>query len=274
MQRVITAVALLLLLAIGLTVLAPWGFPLLALLFVAAGIFEWMKLLLLSRAVSGVIAFLAALAIAAFALKLPEDGLAYTVVLSISALVWIILLVWLLATRSFPGVSAFRPLYLAGGIFLPGACGIALFAAYRTGLVYMVSILALVWVADIAAYFSGRTFGRHKLAPLISPGKTIEGAVGGALAVVVLGTAAACINALGDSFFAHLWQSVAWPVFAVIVLLLVALSITGDLFESSLKRQAGVKDSSALLPGHGGILDRIDALLPVIPIAVLVGRLL
>jgi phosphatidate cytidylyltransferase len=274
MQRVITAVALLILLAIGLTVLAPWGFPLLALLFVAAGIFEWMRLVLLSRATSSVIAVVAALAIAAFALTFPEDGPAYTVVLSISALVWVILLVSILATRSFPRVSAFRPLYLAGGVFLPGACGIALFAAYRAGLVYMVSILALVWVADIAAYFSGRTLGRHKLAPLISPGKTIEGAVGGALAVVVLGTAVTYVRPLGDSFFAHLWQSVAWPVFAATLLLLVALSITGDLFESSLKRQAGVKDSGALLPGHGGILDRIDALLPVIPIAVLVGRLL
>jgi phosphatidate cytidylyltransferase len=274
MQRVITAAALFLLLALGLTVLAPWGFPVLTLLFVAAGIFEWMRLLSVSRALSCLIAVLAALAIAWFAFYFPEDGVAYTVVLSISALVWVPLLVWLLLTGAFPTVAAFRPVYLFGGIFLPGACGIALFAAYRTGLVYMVSILALVWVADIAAYFCGRTFGRHKLAPLISPGKTIEGAVGGALAVVVLGIAAVYIKTLGDGFYAQLRLSVGWPVFVAVLLALVALSITGDLFESSLKRQAGVKDSSALLPGHGGVLDRIDALLPVIPIAVLVGRLL
>jgi phosphatidate cytidylyltransferase len=274
MQRVVTAVVLLLLLAIGLTVLAPWGFPFLALLFVAAGIFEWMRLLAVSRPASVLLAIVAAAALVAFDLLLPQEGLGYTIVLSIAALTWIALLVVLLLTGAFPPVDGLRPLYFVGGFLLPGACFLALLGAYRTGLTYMVSILALVWAADIAAYFSGRAFGRHKLAPLISPGKTVEGAVGGAVAVTLLAILAARTDALSDTFFAHLWQSLRWPEFAAWVLLLVGLSIAGDLFESSLKRHAGVKDSSRLLPGHGGILDRIDALLPVIPVAVLVGRLL
>jgi phosphatidate cytidylyltransferase len=160
------------------------------------------------------------------------------------------------------------------GLLFLGACGLSLLFAYRTGLVYLVSILALVWIADIAAYFCGRAFGRHKLAPVISPGKTIEGALGGIAFVVVLATLSTQMPALSDSFFSQLWQHLDAPLFELVVILLVMLSIAGDLFESHLKRQAGVKDSGTLLPGHGGVLDRVDALLPVIPIAVLFGHYL
>jgi phosphatidate cytidylyltransferase len=274
MQRVLTALVLLLLLGASLTLFAPWGFPLLTLIFVALGIFEWMKLFSIALLLSGAIALVAAAAIAAFALEFPEEGTAYTLVLALSSLIWLALGLALVVTGDFPQGAWLRPLYLIGGVLLPGACGIALFAAYRSGLVYMVSILALVWVADIAAYFCGRRFGRRKLAPSISPGKTIEGALGGALAVLLLAFVASQLALTEDSFFAHLSHRLALPVCALVVLLLVAMSITGDLFESSLKRRAGVKDSSHLLPGHGGILDRIDALLPVIPLAVLLGRVL
>lgn len=120
---------------------------------------------------------------------------------------------------------------------------------------------APVWIADIAAYFSGRAFGRAKLAPSISPGKTWAGAVGAALGVM-----AYC----GIVFAAVVSDDESFPVGAFVVTLvssvgLTALSIVGDLFESLLKRQAGVKDSSNLLPGHGGILDRIDSLTSTLP---------
>ncbi|MBI3523600.1 MAG: phosphatidate cytidylyltransferase [Betaproteobacteria bacterium] len=133
----------------------------------------------------------------------------------------------------------------------------------------LLAAMALVWIADIAAYFTGRAFGRHKLAPYISPGKTWEGALGAAFAVLVY--AAVLAGSMG--WLAKL--SLLQIILAIIgALLLTVVSILGDLFESLVKRQAGVKDSSALLPGHGGILDRIDSLtstLPLVGLAVLLG---
>lgn len=124
----------------------------------------------------------------------------------------------------------------------------------------LLAALALVWVADIAAYFSGRAFGRHKLAPSISPGKTWEGAGGGAIAVIAYAIAVGCLTDRLPLLMPH------YLLAALGLLLLTAVSILGDLFESLVKRQAGVKDSSALLPGHGGVLDRIDSLTSALPV--------
>ncbi len=123
--------------------------------------------------------------------------------------------------------------------------------------------MAVVWVADVAAYFAGRAFGRHKLAPTISPGKTWEGVAGGVAGVVIYGVALA-VWAPAVAGFPLL------PFFAGLVVL-AGLSVVGDLYESLLKRQAGLKDSSGLLPGHGGILDRIDALTPTLPLMALIA---
>jgi len=123
----------------------------------------------------------------------------------------------------------------------------------------VLAALILVWIADTAAYFVGRKWGRHKLAPSISPGKTWEGAWGG--------LAAAVAYAIICSTF--LPGTVGWLALAVAAALLTAISIVGDLFESAAKRQAGVKDSGTLLPGHGGIMDRIDSATAVLPVAAL-----
>lgn len=142
----------------------------------------------------------------------------------------------------------------------------AMVALHQHGAWWLLAAMALVWVADIAAYFAGRTFGRHKLAPTISPGKTWEGAAGAVVGVFVyaLGVGA---YVYGDSWArlggAQILQA------GLMLLLLTAVSIVGDLFESLAKRQAGVKDSSALLPGHGGVLDRIDSLTSTLPFAAL-----
>lgn len=125
----------------------------------------------------------------------------------------------------------------------------------------LLAALALVWVADIAAYFSGRAFGRRKMAPSISPGKTWEGAAGAAVAVLVY---AAVLGGVTDKM--RLLATPQILLAALGLLLLTAVSILGDLFESLAKRQAGLKDSSALLPGHGGILDRIDSLTSTLPL--------
>jgi phosphatidate cytidylyltransferase len=155
-------------------------------------------------------------------------------------------------------------------VALLSAGWIALDSLLQRGVPWLVSVLSVVWIADIAAYFTGRALGRHKLAPRVSPGKTWEGAWG-ALAFVTV--AALVVHGLWPE--ARVWSNrllseLAWPLALAALWALVALSIVGDLFESLLKRQAQVKDSGWLLPGHGGVLDRIDATLPALPAAVLI----
>ena len=150
-------------------------------------------------------------------------------------------------------------------------CFAALAILYRVSGIYLFSAMALVWVADIGAYFAGRQFGRRKLAPSISPGKSWEGALGGLLCVLLLGVAAWMTPQLSDTFPAVVGQRWGAPGLIGVLTLLSAASVVGDLFESMLKRRAGMKDSSNLLPGHGGVLDRIDALVPVLPLAVLIS---
>ena len=119
-------------------------------------------------------------------------------------------------------------------------------------------VLILVWIADSAAYFVGRAWGRHKLAPAISPGKSWEGAAGG------------LIGALAYAIILGLFtRAVAWAPYLAAAAALFMISIVGDLFESAVKRQAGAKDSGAVLPGHGGVLDRIDSTTAALPVAAL-----
>jgi len=160
---------------------------------------------------------------------------------------------------------------LLGGVYCMAilGCFVAMLALFSHSALYLFSVLALVWAADIGAYFSGKAFGRWKLAPSISPGKTWEGAVGGWIAVLTLSAGSVMVPALRDTFAVQLQRDHGWLVLFLALSLIVAASVVGDLFESQLKRRAGVKDSSALLPGHGGVLDRIDALIPVLPLALL-----
>jgi phosphatidate cytidylyltransferase len=149
-------------------------------------------------------------------------------------------------------------------------CFVAIVSLFETSPEYLLSVMSLVWVADIGAYFAGKGFGRHKLAPSISPGKSWEGAVGGWLAVIVFAAVAVMIPDFGETFPIKLYLKFGPLGFVAVVTLLVIASVIGDLFESQLKRRAGMKDSSGLLPGHGGVLDRIDALIPVLPLAALI----
>ena len=151
---------------------------------------------------------------------------------------------------------------LAVGLLLILPTWLALVQLRQAGALALIAIMAVVWLADIAAYFCGRALGRHKLAPSISPGKTWEGAVGGALAVIVYGFALAprLPSVLAENF----------PLLLLVLIVLTAISVSGDLFESLLKRQAGLKDSSNILPGHGGVLDRIDSLTSTLPLVALV----
>jgi len=157
---------------------------------------------------------------------------------------------------------------LLGGIYCIAilGCFLSIAALLAHSVTYLLSVMAIVWVADIGAYFAGKAFGKHKLAPSISPGKSWEGAFGGWLAVLIVAAAA---TAMRDTFASRVQTTWGWSGLLAVMTLLVVASVVGDLFESQLKRRAGMKDSSNLLPGHGGVLDRIDALIPALPLAVL-----
>jgi phosphatidate cytidylyltransferase len=188
-------------------------------------------------------------------------------------------LIWLL--RLAPSLKIGLPPLGAGGNTLLSVtyavaivgCFAAIVALFNHSPLYLLSVMALVWIADIGAYFSGKAFGKHKLAPSISPGKSWEGAIGGCIAVLVIAalTVLFAHDALADTFAVQVHDRRGWVVLVPVLILIAAASVAGDLFESQLKRRAGMKDSSKLLPGHGGVLDRIDALIPVLPLAALIG---
>lgn len=158
------------------------------------------------------------------------------------------------------------------GVLILSTTWMALFQAKLMGTAFLLSCLTLVWIADIAAYFVGRRWGQRKLAPHISPGKTWEGVFGAMVAVQVLAFAWVSLEAhwpwLQGSVFAALLQH-GLPMLVLGLMFLTAMSVVGDLIESLIKRSAGAKDSSQLLPGHGGVLDRMDALLPTLPLALM-----
>lgn len=172
-----------------------------------------------------------------------------------SVLLWLLLMPFWLRQRWHLGGGALAAL-LGVVVILP--TWLALVQLRELGVGVLLGVMAIAWVADIGAYFSGRKWGKNKLAPAISPGKTWEGAVGGGVGVLMYGAFLA--GALPTALASPL-------VWIPMLLLLTALSICGDLFESLLKRQAGIKDSSGLLPGHGGVLDRIDSLTSTLPLA-------
>lgn len=203
---------------------------------------------------------------------------------AIQILLWITLAFWLLAvpvlmSRALDlNMQFWRwPLAIAGLFILP-ACWFALMHLRAISITLFLSVLVLVWAADIGAYFAGKAFGRHKLAIRLSPGKSIEGAIGGCFLVLLIAILGASyfsdFELFQNNFFDLLQSKLGWTGMLTLTVLLVAMSIQGDLFESQLKRIAGVKDSSSLLPGHGGFLDRIDALLPVLPLAGLIVALI
>ena len=266
-QRIITAVLLLAVLLPALFYPSIEPFAALTLLLIVAGGWEWSRLngcgSRLSIGLGMGLGVLMALIWAAGGLSLSLRLLWVAV-----GAVWVLLAVVALG-RGVKGWSAWPAgLRLSVGLVLIACAWLAMVHARRVGLDFLLSVLLLVWMADIAAYFGGKAFGRRKLAPAISPGKSWEGAISGLLGVFLLAACWLWADALGTSLYARLWA--LGPVLAVLSLVfLIAMSVVGDLVESLVKRSAGVKDSSQLLPGHGGVLDRVDALLPVLPLAMM-----
>ncbi|CAM3703851.1 phosphatidate cytidylyltransferase [Polynucleobacter antarcticus] len=194
-------------------------------------------------------------------------------VLMMAALFWLFVAPFILAKGMNLPFEKWKPFYSIIGLIILPATWFALVFLRELGLIFLLSSITLVWVADIGAYFIGKAFGKHKLAVNISPGKSIEGALGGLVLCYLYALLCVLYLPLGDTLFGAWAIRFGWVPMFLMVTVLVALSVFGDLFESQLKRLAGVKDSSHLLPGHGGVLDRVDALLPTMPIAALLAGL-
>ncbi|MBO9535691.1 phosphatidate cytidylyltransferase [Herbaspirillum sp.] len=264
--RVITA---LILLAILLPILYFDYFPAFAmavLVFFAAGAWECFRLFKSPRPAVWAVVWTLAFSVILFFSGLPSVRPLYV----LCVVLWAIRFAPALGL-GLPKAEAFANRLLNGTYMLSIlGCFVAIVDLFQRSPLYLLSVMAVVWVADIGAYFAGKGFGRHKLAPSISPGKSWEGAIGGWLAVLVISAAVAMSVGLGETFQLHLYERWGWPGFVAALSVMVVASVVGDLFESQLKRRAGMKDSSNLLPGHGGVLDRIDALIPVLPLAALI----
>lgn len=268
-QRVITAVLLLAVLLPALFYPSPEPFCALALVMIVGGGWEWGRL----NGCRSDVALAGGLALGGVLVALWwQVGLVSSQpwLWAVVSAVWLVLAVVLLRRGVSGWAGIPRALRLFAGWVLIGAAWWAMAQARYLGVEMLLSIFLLVWVADIAAYFGGKAFGRRKLAPQISPGKSWAGVYSGVLGVLGLGVGwVALRGAVPEHLYGHLW-SLGWSVAALALLVLTGMSVAGDLIESLVKRSAGMKDSSGLLPGHGGVLDRVDALLPVLPMAMLV----
>lgn len=278
-QRVITAVVLLAILLPALFASSPLPFTLLVLAMVSAAAWEWGRLNGLAQTGSFVLA-VACLALCGLAWQQGWLTRNLQMLWIVAGAAWVLGSVALIKS-GVPGWSVIpRGVRLVGGVLALWVTWLAVAQARTVGVNFLLSIIVLVWVADIFAYFAGRAFGlkftKNKLAPSISPGKSWEGVWGGVAGVVVLAILWVFLDqhygAAVPSFYTRLVQA-GWPLLMVAAVFMAAMSVVGDLIESLIKRSAGAKDSSNLLPGHGGVLDRIDALLPTLPLAMMLTTL-
>ena len=271
--RIITALAALAIVLIALFAFPGWGWGMFTLGIVLAAFWEWSRFCALSAVWSSaywILTLLISAAILSAYLHGSVAGLEFGTIriaaFALAAFFW-------LALAPFWLARSWRP---ESTLLLAAAGWLVIFPTWLAFLMLrdispwlLLSFAAIVWVADISAYFVGRRFGRHKLAPAISPGKTVEGAAGGVVGVMLFFFAWQYLlanTAIRSEDWVTRLQSHGSVLFALFVLLAV-MSVLGDLLESWMKRGAGLKDSSNLLPGHGGILDRIDALTSTLPLA-------
>jgi len=270
--RIITAIILLAVLLPILFWLPAIYISIFFLLALSAAAWEWSRLLYPQAGRSALL--YAAFCVVIILLLLAIQNFSWQfAILLLAVIFWFFLAPFILAKGMNASLDKLRPFYVVIGLILLPATWFALVFLRELGLIFLLSTMALVWVADIGAYFVGKAFGKRKLAAQISPGKSVEGALGGLL--LCYGYALLCIFYLPfESTLFGAWAiRFGWVPMFLMVTVLTAFSIFGDLFESQLKRMAGVKDSSHLLPGHGGVLDRVDALIPTMPIAALLAGL-
>ncbi len=271
LTRVLTALAILPVVVGMLFFATPAVWALFVLAIALTACWEWSRMCNLSGAGQG--AYLAASgAIGAFLwlmyLRLVPGNFVAAAMTGfiIATAFWIIGAPYWLANRLRPSAS----MCAVAGWIVAWPAWLAFVVLRDTSSWLLLALVALVWVADIAAYFAGKRFGRHKLAPAVSPGKTWEGVAGAMTGVVAYGAILAWIANARETPLTSIFEDGAAFAAIAVMLALTAVSVVGDLFESWMKRGAGLKDSSNLLPGHGGVLDRIDALTSTLPVAALV----
>ena len=257
LSRILTALVLAPIALAGVFLLSPGWFALVFGSAAALACYEWANLLHLHKIWQKLV-YVAVYGGLAGAFYFAETG--YALALYLGAGVWMFAVLGVLL---FPkGTDIYRQRVLMAllgwAIFVAAWSGLVVIRAAPQGSFWLLWLFVLVWGADIGAYFAGRAFGKRKLAPAVSPGKTWEGAIGGFL---LAGTLCA-VGAVLLQADLSLWL----PLTAGLIM----LSVFGDLFESVMKRSSGVKDSGTLLPGHGGVLDRIDSLLAVLPVFALI----
>ena len=255
--RIITALTLGSLFIGGIFLLPTQGFQILTGAFLLLGGWELAGLCKLrwpARALTGLLLVLLAAGISALDLsaRIIEAG----------GVFWALCLPALIGYTRTRRLWTHRAAVLTAGalMLLPAWCALGWLRSAESGAWLVIWVMAMVWMADIGAYFCGHSLGRHKLAPVISPGKTVEGLIGGV--IVALATSVLMTLALPIPL------PLGWLLIAI-SLAIIAASVLGDLMESLLKRARGAKDSGHLLPGHGGILDRIDSVLAAAPVAAL-----
>ena len=269
-QRILTALVLLAILLPALIVEQDWPFAVLTMAAMALAGWEWARL-------NGAGAFavpLGAVLAAACALALYAGWVTTAPRLAwwLAFATWVLGGTWVLRAGVAGWPRAPQAVRWAIGLIALWMAWLALAHAKAIGLNFILSVFFLVWSADVFAYFGGRALGKRKLAPAISPGKSWAGVWSGMVGALLVAATWLAIDAAGalgsESFYSIAANRFGLAGMALIVVFLVAMSVVGDLFESLVKRSAGAKDSSKLLPGHGGILDRVDGLLPVFPIAL------
>lgn len=274
-KRIITAVALLAILLPALFFGVPNAFNGLALILIAAGVWEWSRMNGYSQTKSIFFA-LDAFVICAGLMYIGLTRYPMPMLWLIATTLWVLISSYLLSKGVASWARVPQSIRLTLGVLLICTTWLAVSQLRQIGINLLLSTLLLVWAADICAYvagrlFGGKLFGTHKLAITISPGKTWEGALGGFVGVLLVAYFWLWVDQkyASDSLslYTLLKERFGWFMLLALVFLTM-LAIVGDLLESLVKRSAGVKDSSGLLPGHGGVLDRVDALLPVLPAAM------
>ena len=272
-QRVLTA-TILGAIVLGAILWSPIAFAAVATVIMGMALDEWLQLTGATRLVSRCVALIAAVLLLVVAASRRElITLAVLPFSAIAAAIWVVIAAVLVQPAAI-ALKLPRALGIALALLLVLAAWVALMHLLFQGALMLLSVVLIVSIADTAAYFAGRVFGRRKLAPHISPGKTWAGVVGGVVAVLLVAVTVWQLSPRTWLFSNALFAVNGILAALFLLALLVAMSVVGDLFESLLKRQAGVKDSSQLLPGHGGVLDRIDAMLPVLPAAVVIQWLI
>lgn len=258
-QRVITAVVLSVL-VLSAVIWAPvWLFSLLVALATLYGVWEWSNFCRFG--LRGRVVYVAVAAALILLLEWFASGVLITQVMLVAGAFWLLALTMVLRYPEGVRWKAGTPkLFIGYVVLIPAWLALSQVKAMQEGELLILLLLFLVWGADTGAYFAGKALGKHKLMPKVSPGKTLEGLAGGLFTCVLI--------ALLYAYFRELSWIAA--VFLVLLAVITAMaSVLGDLFESMFKRERGIKDSGTLLPGHGGVLDRIDSLTAAAPVFLL-----